>query len=293
MRRLSLVIFSILFLSIFGLGAIIVRPAVTEAATASDSVGVEGTVAGTPPSQGATITFPKNGQVFTNNPVTVTGICPSNLLIKLFINNVFVGSDQCRSGNFSIITNLFSGRNDLIARVYDSLDQQGPDSNTVSVTLNSALAVNSNSFTLTSNFAKRGANPHETLTWPVIISGGVIPYAISVSWGDSQAPDLISQTTSGVFDIKHVYDSSGVYKIIIKAVDRDGNTAFLQLVGVGNGPLSQANNQKGPTVITKTVVLWWPAAILMVFILVAFWLGTRYELNRLLHRHESDTDLLE
>ncbi len=173
------------------------------------------------------------------------------------------------------------------------MDQPGPDSNTVTVTLDSALASSANSFTLSSNFAKRGASPGETLTWPITVSGGSSPYAISVSWGDSKVPDLLSQVTAGAFDINHVYEASGNYTVVIKGVDRDGNSTFLQLVGVGKGPVSQANTQKGPTVITKTEVVWWPAAILVAFTVVSFWLGTRYQLHRLLHRHEGDTDLLE
>ena len=32
-------------------------------------------------------------------------------------------------------------------------------------------------------------------TWPIEISGGSPPYAISVNWGDGKQPTLISQTT--------------------------------------------------------------------------------------------------
>ena len=66
-------------------------------------------------------------------PVTVTGLCPDGLLVKLFKNNVFAGSVDCTKGSYSLKIDLFTGQNDLVARVYDSLDQPGPDSSIVRV----------------------------------------------------------------------------------------------------------------------------------------------------------------
>ncbi|HSX23601.1 MAG TPA: hypothetical protein VLE74_00675 [Candidatus Saccharimonadales bacterium] len=285
MRRLMLVVLSLVFAGLVLFDGNFGRIPV-QAATVGGSVGVEGTVPGTPPATGASITFPRNGQVFTDNPLTVIGICPKGLLVKLFKNNVFGGSASCTNGNFSIVTDMFSGRNDLVARVYDELDQAGPDSNTVSITFNDGSGFAGNRPILTSNYAKRGANPAETLTWPITISGGTSPYAISVDWGDSKPSDLISQATAGTFDIKHIYDASGIYTIIIKATDAKGATAFLQLVGVANGPLSQTNTKPNTTIITKTKILWEPAALFVIFILLAFWLGKRYELRTLVKKIE-------
>jgi hypothetical protein len=120
------------------------------------------------------------------------------------------------------------------------------------------------------------------LTWPIIISGGSGPYAVSVDWGDGKPPDLLSQPFPGTFDIKHVYDSPGIYNIIVKATDRDGGTAYLQLVGIANGALSQDNGQgSGGAGTTKPQIrlLWQPAAILIPFIISTFWLGKKYELH--------------
>jgi hypothetical protein len=285
MRRFtySLTIFS--FVGLLCMGSFL--PAVANAATAGGAVGVEGTVPGTPPTSAASITFPRNGQVFTDNPITVTGICPKGLLVKIFKNNVFGGSAPCTNGNFSIITDMFSGRNDLVARVFDELDQAGPDSNTVTITFNDTTGFSGTRPSLTSNYAKRGANPGETLTWPLTLSGGTGPYAISVDWGDTKPSDLISQTLAGNFDIKHIYDASGIYTIIIKVTDAKGASAYLQLVGVANGPASQSSVQsKNPTVITRTKILWEPAALFVIFILIAFWLGKRHELHTLLKKIE-------
>ncbi len=186
---------------------------------------------------------------------------------------------------------LFNGRNELVARVYDDLDQPGPDSNLVVVTFPFAGIVAPNRISLTSPFAKRGANPGENLAWPITISGGTTPYAITVDWGDGKTPDIISQPFAGNFNINHVYDSPGVYNIIIRATDKTGALAFLQLVGVANGPVGQNNSQgengDDDSVITNTKILWQPAAIAIPLIAASFWLGTRYELLVLRKRLEN------
>src|SRR5579862_8573775 len=146
-----------------GLILLLAVPALAEAANPppqSGSVGLEGTISTAPPTHGATIAVPGNGAVFTSVPITVSGLCPTGLLVKIFDNNVFVGSTLCAHGSYSLQIDLFSGRNDLIARVYDALDQAGPDSNTVTVTFNDAQFLQFGpQLTLTSAYAERGAPP--------------------------------------------------------------------------------------------------------------------------------------
>ncbi len=258
---------------------------IVRAAQESGSIGVEGRISAPPPASGATITFPGNGQSFNDLPITVQGICPTGLLVKLFKNNVFTGSVQCTGGSYSIIIDLFSGQNELVARVFDDLDQPGPDSNIVTVTYSDPRQGAQNRVSLTSNFAKRGANPGQTLSWPIILSGGSGPYAVSIDWGDGSPLELLSKEFAGSFDINHIYENPGVYNIVIKAVDANGGTAFLQLVGIANGPLSQDNggvNSPGfetPEGGQKVKILWQPAAILIPFIISTFWLGKKYQLK--------------
>lgn len=266
------------------------------AAEDSGSMGLEGRINTAPPTTGATISFPRDGTTITDLPTTVSGICPDGLLVKIFKNNVFAGSAQCENGSFSIQIDLFSGRNELVARVYDDLDQAGPDSNIVVVTFPFTGSIAPNRISLTSVYAKRGANPGQTLSWPITLAGGNGPYAITVDWGDGKTADIISQAFGGVFDISHVYDSPGIYNIIIRATDKDGNLAFLQLVGVANGPVGQGSGgdgedgQGGPTV-TRTTILWQPAAIAIPLIAFAFWLGKKYELNVLRKRLQNREEI--
>lgn len=255
------------------------------------AIGVQGTLSSPPPSQAATISVPTNGQGFNSLPVAVSGLCPNDLLVKVFKNNVFAGSVMCEGGSYSLVIDLFNGQNELVARVFDALDQAGPDSNIVNVIFTDTRQGTSSRVSLTSNFAKRGANPGQTLTWPIILSGGEGPYAVSVDWGDGKTPDLISQQFPGTFDIKHVYDSPGVYNIIIKATDKNGGVAFLQLVGVANGALSQDNGGEGDSdgagsTAPQVRILWQPAAILIPLIISTFWLGKKYELKMLKKRIE-------
>lgn len=262
---------------------------VVNAATEEGSVGLEGKISAPPPKQGATITFPTNGATVTETPITVTGICPDGLLVKVFKNNVFAGSAICKNGSYSIKVDLFGGKNELVARVYDELDQAGPDSNKITVNFPVAGFNIGQRVSLTSPFAKRGANPGSTLTWPIALSGGTGPYAITVDWGDGKTPDVISQQFAGTFNISHVYDNAGVYVITVRASDKNGDVAFLQLVGVGNGPAAQSTeggDAAGGGTVTKTRILWQPIVLTVPLLAAAFWLGRRHELFVLRKRLE-------
>ena len=209
-------------------------PSATQALTnpQGNSTGLTGAVASAAPSTAPTITTPTNGQTFTNVPVTVSGLCKTGLLVKVFDNNVFMGSAMCASGSYTIQIDLFSGENDLLARQYDALDQASPDSNIVRVRFNDSQfnPTGTALLILTSDYARRGANPGETLIWPISLSGGTGPYAISVDWGDNKATTLMSLELPGTFNIQHIYDTAGEYSVIIKATDKNGLTAYLEVV---------------------------------------------------------------
>lgn len=254
------------------------------------NMGLQGTVKTNPPTQAATIVSPASGAVFRELPISVSGWCPDGLLVKVFKNNVFSGSVTCQNSSYSIQIDLFSARNDLVARVYDAFDQAGPDSNIVTVTFDDSAARPDIAarISLTSNYARRGANPGELLTWPVIVSGGKAPYAVSVDWNDSTSADVYTVATPGEFTIKHQYDQSGVYRVLLKASDSDGAVAYLQLVAIGNGEVTQAvagaSASTSTTAKGKTVVMWQPAAIAVPLVVSTFWFGKKYETLRVKRR---------
>lgn len=268
------------------LGLLVLAIPALAVTTQTGSTGVSGTVPGPPPSQAATIAIPGNGQSFSTIPITVSGFCPSDTLVEIYKNNVFAGSAQCQSGSYSLQIDLFDGRNDLVAKVFDSLNQQGPDSNTVTVNFASAISVGGPRVTLTTQYAKRGADPGSILTWPVTLSGGTAPYAFSVDWGDKSSPDLISRASPGNINLQHTYAQAGVYKVTVKATDAGGNSAFLQLVGIANGPVQQSGTNSKNSIITsqQTKVLIWPLLVLFVLLILSFWLGRRHQLEAIRNR---------
>lgn len=281
----------VLLASVFSAGPATAATKAFPDQTASGSIGLQGTISTAPPKTGATITAPGNGAVFNALPINVSGLCPKGLLVKVFSNNVFVGSVQCTGGSYSISIDLFSGQNVLVARVYDALDQAGPDSNTVTVSYNSAqFAQFGTQLLLSSIYAERGAPPSQELSWPILLSSGTSPYAISVDWGDGTATDLISLSASGEFTIKHIYKSAGIYKVIVKATDKNGDTAFLQLVAVATGATKSASGSKSGSSSVRTVVIWWPCLVMLPLIVAAFWVGRRNELFVLRAKIEKSRD---
>ena len=250
----------------------------------SGSVGLQATVPGPAPSSAPTIDIPSNGQSFGSSLIKVSGLCQSGLLVEVFKNNVFAGSGECGGGSYSLQVDLFNGRNDLVARQYDALNQSSPDSNTVSITLNTSFGGNPPQVFITTQYAKRGADPGSVLTWPLAISGGSAPYAISVDWGDQTAFELLSVGQAGDFNINHTYQAAGIFNVTVKAVDSDGNTAFLQIVGVGNGPVTQQTKQNNQKIIIEREVVWWPFIVLLILAATSFWLGRQHQLDTIRKR---------
>lgn len=260
------------------------------------TTGLQGTIPSPPPKTAATISTPVSGRTFTTIPVEVTGVCTTDLLVKLFSNNIFVGSAQCARGGYSITVDLFSGENVLIARVYDALDQQGPDSNAVTVTFqDTTFAAFGQRISLSSSLAKNGANVGSTLTWPIILSGGTAPYAVTVDWGDGSSIDLKSLSFASQFDITHKYKQAGVYRVVVKATDKNGAAAYLQLVGVGNGEVKQGNASatSGGAGTTRYIYVWWPVLLLIPFAIAAFWVGRKFELVAIHRRLEKQARLYQ
>lgn len=264
-------------------------------------IGLQGTISEPAPTKAATIISPATGASFTTLPVTVIGWCPSNLLIKIYSNGIFTGSVMCTNNSYNVKTDLFSGTNDLTAIDYDSLDQAGPVSNMVRVNFNTntANANVANLVSLSSNYARRGADPDQTLTWPIIISGGTAPYALSVDWGDGSGSDLYTAIVAGAFTVQHIYKQSGTYSVLIKAADSNGTAAYLQLVAVANGQVTEPTptTSKTNTTISQssiTILSWTLALIFLIMIILSFWLGGRSKISKIkksLARGEHPLDL--
>lgn len=244
------------------------------------SYGLEATKTQDPPTTGATITTPGNGASFSTSPITVNGICPDDLLVQVYNNNVMVGAVVCNSGSFSIQISLFAGTNELTAIVYDTLDQPGPVSNSVTVNYTDT---NFTAFgaliTLTSSYGRRSAAAGTELAWPLQLSGGTGPYAFSLDWGDGSATELKSQALSGLVNINHTYKKAGIYQVNIKVTDVNGVSAFLQVIAVASGIVDTTGGGATTPETTPTPqVLWIPTAVALIFLLPAYWLGRRSQI---------------
>jgi hypothetical protein len=288
-HRRTRIIFSTLVIAIL---VVLASPAAALALQnpQSGTVGLQGTIGSPPPTQPATITSPGNNSSTSSPTTTVSGTCPNGTIVKVFSNGIFIGSVECSGGHFSLTVQLFNGENNITAIDYDALDQSGPNSAAVTVNYVSSQFTGFGPLLfITSSYAKRGADPGQVLTWPITINGGTAPYAISVDWGDGQAPEVISQSFSGVVNLSHTYNNAGTYTIIIRATDKNGETAYFQMIGVANGPISQSNTSKGATttVVTKTNVVWWPSVVAIPLIIITFWLGRRAELRSLRKKAEN------
>ncbi len=256
----------------------------------SGSVGLTGTVPGPPPSQAAVITTPQNGQHTSSIPITVAGLCTANDFITILKNNVFAGSTTCTAdGTFSLQADLFDGINHLIARTSDALGQYGPDSAGVDVTYDAPslngqgnIALGKQLFLITDTTVM-ATSPGIALTRSVTIVGGIGPYAISWDWGDGQT-SLQSQAIEGRINATHTYERAGNYRVIVRASDSTGNTAYLQLVTVVNGPVTpvgSSTGQGGSGALPGALVTAWPIYLVAVFMVAFFWLGQIVQMVRL------------
>ena len=249
-----------------------------------------------PPATAPVITNIASGTVYTNNdPISVAGTCPDGTLVKIFKNEVFAGAALCEAGRFTLLIGTFVGMNSLIARAYNANNDVSPDSAPISVRQEIAAAnvVGSNQsvasadqFFITSEIYHKGVNAGESLSWPVVLSGGQPPYAVSIGWGDGKT-DLISRAEAGSFDVRHTYDKPsggyrGSYTVTIRATDEAGQQSFLQLVSIvsGTAPGVVGEIKRGYNWSGTMRIAWQLMAVALLLVL-SFWIGEKHELKAL------------
>lgn len=252
----------------------------------AESVGLTGVVEGEPPTVAATIDTPKNGQRFTTSPITVSGTCPEDTLIEVYKNDIFAGSTLCSpDGTYSFDIDLLIGENELVAKVYDALNQPGPDSNKVTVFYDAVPpqpdAINSLNFgsgsqlVLNTDAVFRGSFPGQNMVMPLAIIGGTPPFAVNIQWGDAEN-SLISRDNNVTFNATHAYSKAGTYQINIQATDDVGRVAFLSVAAIINGTPGGATTEGTTTGVNPFLALW-PLYVSLVAIVISFWLGEKRE----------------
>lgn len=256
---------------------------------AGGSIGLTGTMPAKPPTIGATINTPTDGQHFTTSPIELKGTCLANLLVEIFRNDIFAGSTICdEKGQYIITVDLLSGANIFFARVYDSLNQAGPDSNKVSVYFDFTAPTASGVRSLDSGVAPmiiitdavyRGIFPDAEMSMPINVLGGVPPYAINVLWGDTKN-NLYSRADNQEFRAAHTYAKPGIYQVAIQASDSQGRVAFLTVAAIVNGqpdPVAATETKSG----TPMLLTLWPLYTAAVATVISFWLGEKRERHAL------------
>lgn len=252
------------------------------------SIGLTGQMPTKPPSQAATIDTPKNGQRFPTSPITISGTCPSAVLVEVYKNNIFAGSAPCETdGTFSLQIDLLYGQNTLTAQVYDVLNQAGPVSNIVTIFYDATpplaaslnfLNFGASQLLLNTDSVYRGTFPEQVLNVPISILGGAAPFAVNVQWGDS-TNKVIPRSDNTVFNASHTYKKAGTYKVTFQATDGQQQVAFLTVAAIVNGQpavLNTSNSQGSGKALNKLLVLW-PLYAILITLVSSFWLGERHE----------------
>lgn len=252
----------------------------------SSSVGLNGTMPGVAPTVAATIKTPTSGQHFSTVPINVSGTCPKNTLVEIFKNNIFAGSIPCSdSGIYSIDTDLLYGKNTLIARVYDSLNQPGPDSNSVVVYYDASpaqagaltsLDLGGAQLIINTDAVFRGSFPGQPMKVPISVLGGTPPYAINIQWGDT-TNKVVPRNDNVSFTTDHIYKQAGTYQASIQASDAKGRVAFLSFASIVNGQSNTDSTGAISSSKTNQLLVLWPLYAASIAVVVSFFIGEKRE----------------
>jgi hypothetical protein len=259
------------------------------------SVGLSGIVRGPAPSTSAPILAPASGSRTRNIPISVSGTCPASTFVNITKNGVFGGVTPCQDdGTFTLQVDLFAGANVLVARVNDALGQFGPDSSPVNIfydapSLGLASGTEGKQLFLEASTTVTSGDPNQGVSRSATIVGGVGPYAISWDWGDGES-SLLSQASDGAVNASHTYTRAGTYRVILRVTDAQGNSAFMQLVTVVNGPVESVGATKGNGLgaLPGVLLTAWPLYILGLIMVIFFWLGERREIHKLKRQQQAN-----
>lgn len=256
----------------------------------NSSVGVVASVKGPSPKDAAIILSPRNGSTVHESPLTATGLCLTGTFVSLFDNGVFDGEVPCDdNGTFSLLADLFRGQNKLIAKISDILGQYGPDSSVVNVLYIPTELAGVNSFSvdplfLTVDQTIFGGFPGEKISFRASSQGGKTPYAVSWDFDDTSIT-AVPQDSAGYSSVSHVYNRPGTYRVLVRVVDSNNNTAVLQLVAIVNGAINGFSNTTSKKLDVPAIAIGiWPLYFIALLMVLVFWLGERREIYLLRSR---------
>lgn len=204
------------------------------------------------PNSPAIITSPSDQQHVTDQTITVSGTCPDDSYVKVFVNGVEAGVADCNNGTFSMPVTLTPGANVLTAKVYNITDDEGPSSGAITVYYDVPAAPSQQpgsppsagsspgtpgntgqpgpTITLPYHFAIR--SPGDQWQWEVTI-GGRAPFNITIDWGDGDI-QRFTRAEGGTFTISHVYHKASTYQPVIRVTDKNGSASYQWVAEVRN-----------------------------------------------------------
>jgi hypothetical protein len=288
----------------------------------ADQLAVSASVPAPPLTQAATIDSPTDGQKFSASPITVSGFCPDESYVKLFRNNMFSGVAACVGQAYTIQTDLFEGRNTLLAQAYNITDAAGPPTPTIDVMYTPPAtpggsnggssggspyvpptsssddgkvpAGSSGPLLLWSDYKFSVVSTQDVFSWKLRFQFGHAPYTVRIAWGDGS----ISQTAvpgHEQFVIQHNYANIGYYTVLVTGEDRNGTTTHLQLAALIKKPgtlgtigsIVSGGPETGPEVPNyKWLLVAWPAYVVVGLMVLSYWLGERREFLQLTARYQ-------
>jgi|GEM_PF-5103533 len=100
----------------------------------ADSYIVNATVPAPLPSSPAFITSPTDQEHVSTSLITVSGTCPSNAAyVTIYRDNILSGMSPCTNNTFGMQLSLAPGANQLLAKVYNITNDEGPASTPITV----------------------------------------------------------------------------------------------------------------------------------------------------------------
>lgn len=352
----------------------------------AESYDVTAKVSAPLPGSPAFITSPYDGQHVSEALITVSGTCPSASYVTIYRDGVLSGMSPCTSNTFSLQLNLVPGANQLLAKVYNMTNDEGPASPPITVfydvinppsppvpqvpqinglgvdfvettpyqpgiiyrtstrptisghapaasivtivfkdsaftcktktdlagrwscTLANALPdgtylvevsavtptgttlkispfyivvskavptllspFQGTPLTITCLCTYQTRKPGEPWKWDIIIHGGILPYTVTIDWGDGTTSRIPNSPAQPL--VTHTYKQPGKYKPLIKVTDAAGNIAVLQLYAPVIGDAIDVHPAPTGAIIPISTVLVFMPPVVGVAIIMA--LGVR------------------
>lgn len=264
----------------------------------------------------AVITKPTDKTTFKEPDIEVEGTCPADSYVKIYRNGKFNGAAPCNDGKFKLTISLKNGTNILQARVFNFSNQEGPESDNITVYYNPDNAPDiteqispspnppsssqtdtepsDEAFRIITDYQYKVYESEEEVRLDLELAGGTSPYAVAVDWNDGHITPIPRKDTSP-FQPKHLYDEKPrmyTYVIEVAASDLDGDTAYVQLMAVVDGSKPEPAQSTAPQTTTgisnDRLQVWlkyvWPVYIIVVLMAISFYLGEREEKRILLGR---------